>query len=45
MDDAKHFIKNTPKKFDLIVLDVASSLQMQVALLYAKELFRLFRKN
>ena len=41
VDDAKHFIKNTPKKFDLIVLDVASPLQMQVALLYSKEFFEI----
>lgn len=41
VDDAKHFIKNTPKKFDMVVLDVASPLQMQVALLYSKEFFEI----
>ena len=41
VDDAKHFIKNTPKQFDMVVLDVAGPLQMQVALLYSKEFFEI----
>ncbi len=41
IDDAKHFLKNSKKKYDLIVMDIAGPLQMQVALLYTKEFYQI----
>ncbi|OGR83813.1 MAG: hypothetical protein A2636_03430 [Elusimicrobia bacterium RIFCSPHIGHO2_01_FULL_64_10] len=41
IDDAKHFIKNAPEKYDLVVMDIAGPFQMQVALLYTEEFYRL----
>ncbi len=45
IDDAKHFINNTPKKFDLISMDIAGPLQMQVGLLYTKEFYEAVRER
>ncbi len=41
IDDAKHFLKNSKKKYDLIIMDIAGPLQMQVALLYTKEFYQI----
>ncbi len=43
IDDAKHFLNNTQKKYDLIAMDIAGPLQMQVALLYTKEFYETVR--
>ena len=37
----KHFIKNSTQKYDLISMDIAGPFQMQVALLYSEEFYRL----
>ena len=41
IDDAKHFLKNTKNRYDLIVMDIAGPLQMQVALLYTEEFYKI----
>ena len=41
IDDAKHFLKNSEEQYDLIVMDIAGPWQMQVALLYTEEFYRI----
>lgn len=45
IDDAKHFIVNSPKTYDLVVMDIAGPLQMQVSLLYTLEFYELVRQK
>jgi spermidine synthase len=41
VDDGKHFLKTTPHKFDLIVMDIPSPLTIQEAILHTVEFYQL----
>jgi spermidine synthase/uncharacterized protein YneF (UPF0154 family) len=41
IDDAKHFLKTTQEKYDLVVLDVSAPYYLATALIHSKEFFAL----
>ncbi len=43
VDDGKHFLKTTPHKYDLIVMDIPSPLTIQEAILHTVEFYELAR--
>ncbi|PIQ98118.1 MAG: hypothetical protein COV67_00625 [Nitrospinae bacterium CG11_big_fil_rev_8_21_14_0_20_56_8] len=45
VDDGKHFLKTTEKKFDLIIMDVPSPLTIQEACLHTVEFYKLAREK
>jgi len=45
IDDGKHFLKTTPDKFDLIIMDIPSPLTIQEAILHTVEFYQLARSK
>jgi len=45
IDDGKHFLGNTPKKFDVIIFDIPYPYWIQVALLNTKEFYTLVKSK
>ena len=43
IDDAKHYLKNTGKKFDLVVVDIPAPYYIQTALLFTKEFYAMVK--
>lgn len=41
IDDAKHYLKNTSEKFDLIVMNISAPYYLSTALLHNKDFFKL----
>lgn len=45
IDDGKHFLKTTPDKYDLIIMDIPSPLTIQEAILHTVEFYQLVRSK
>ncbi|MCP5002505.1 MAG: hypothetical protein GY941_00910 [Planctomycetes bacterium] len=45
IDDAKHFLGSTQRKFDLIILDLVPPVYVQTALLYTREFYELVKEH
>ncbi|MBL7084591.1 MAG: hypothetical protein ISS43_00595 [Candidatus Omnitrophica bacterium] len=45
IDDAKHYLANTSKKFDLIIVDIPAPYYIQTALLFTKEFYSMVRSK
>lgn len=43
IDDAKHYVKNTKKKYDVIILDISAPYYLGTALLHNSDFFKLIR--
>jgi spermidine synthase len=45
IDDAKHFLGSTQKKYDLIIIDLVPPIYVQTALLYTREFYELAKQH